>query len=82
MDRTGVVSAESDDLVKRIVDRVREVHAGQGPDVCAEAVGELLFDLANLARGLGIDAESALREANTRFETRFRAMERDEADRI
>lgn len=82
VDRTGIVSVESDDLVKRIVDRVSEVDAAQGYDVCAEAVGELIFDIVNLARGLGIDAESALREANTRFETRFRALERDGVGRI
>ena len=33
------------------------------------------FDLTNLSRSLGVDAESALREANTRFEQWFRAAE-------
>ncbi len=41
----------------------------------AEALGELLFDLAALARERGLDAESALRQANARFGARVRLLE-------
>lgn len=41
----------------------------------AEALGELLFDLAALARERGLDAESALRGANARFGARVRRLE-------
>lgn len=38
-------------------------------------LGDLLFDLAALAQEWKLDAESALREANNRFEQRFREWE-------
>lgn len=41
----------------------------------AEALGELLFDLAALAREQGLDAEGALRAANARFRARVRTVE-------
>jgi ATP diphosphatase len=40
-----------------------------------EEIGDLLFAAANLARKLDVDAEAALRAANTKFERRFLAME-------
>lgn len=47
-----------------------------GHDEAIEAeLGDVLFAICNLARFLGIDSESALREASARFARRFAEME-------
>jgi ATP diphosphatase len=46
-----------------------------------EEVGDLLFVMANLARHLGIDPESALRGANAKFTRRFNVIEDELAAR-
>jgi MazG family protein len=48
--------------------------AGSSPEV-VEEMGDLLFALANWSRHLRLDAEEALRAANSKFERRFRDME-------
>ncbi len=44
-------------------------------DQVAEELGDLLFACVNFARHAGIESEAALRDANAKFETRFRAIE-------
>jgi nucleoside triphosphate diphosphatase len=70
------------DVVGKIqeeVDELREVVLSGQPvdtDRAEEEMGDLLFSIANLARQLGIEPETALRKANDKFTGRFTAMER------
>jgi len=47
---------------------------GDGEKV-KEEVGDMLFAAVNIARFLEVDPETALRKANSKFETRFRRLE-------
>ncbi len=51
------------------------------PEAMAEELGDLLLTLTSLSRPLGIDPEAALVGATRKFETRFRGVEADAADR-
>jgi nucleoside triphosphate diphosphatase len=57
------------------VAEVRDALASGDVDHTREEIGDVLFVMANLARKCGIDPEAALRQANTKFERRFHAME-------
>jgi nucleoside triphosphate diphosphatase len=52
-----------------------EIDTEGGEARLTDELGDLLFVCVNLARKLNIDAETALRGANFKFETRFRHME-------
>jgi len=57
------------------LEELEQARQAQPPGALADELGDLLFSLVNLARFLGVDAESALRQACRKFETRFRAAE-------
>ena len=66
------------DVVLKIEEEVRELReavANGDRRHAGEEMGDLLFSIANLARKLGIEPESALREANEKFTRRFQALE-------
>lgn len=62
-------------VVAKVEEELEEVRMASSPEHQAEEIGDLLFAVVNLARHLKVDAEVALRAANAKFESRFRAME-------
>jgi MazG family protein len=69
------------DTVDEEMRELREAVDSADPAHIEEELGDLLFTVANLARKLRIDPESALRAANAKFTRRFRAVERRLAER-
>jgi MazG family protein len=73
--------ARTRDVMDKIQEEVDELREVVGPDGAVEReraeeeMGDLLFAIANLARKLGIEPETALRKANDKFTRRFTSME-------
>jgi ATP diphosphatase len=63
------------DKVREELDEVRDAAEAGDTQKVHEELGDLLFAAANLARKLGVEAESALRDANVKFDRRFRYVE-------
>ena len=59
----------------KIDEELAELEAETDHDRKLDELGDLLFAVVNLARHLNVEAEAALREANRKFEQRFRAIE-------
>ena len=61
----------------KIDEELAELEAETEHPRMLEELGDLLFAVVNLARHLNIEPEAALREANRKFEQRFRAIEQE-----
>ena len=59
----------------KIDEELAELEAETDHPRMLEEMGDLLFAVVNLSRHLNIEPETALREANRKFEARFRAIE-------
>jgi ATP diphosphatase len=84
--RVGFDWPEAAQVRAKVVEELHEVDValageagaeapGPGRATLADELGDLLFSIANWSRHLGIDAEQALRAANSKFEQRFARME-------
>ena len=64
-----------DGVIEKLTEEINELKRADSQERKAQEFGDLLFTLANIARRLGIDLETTLREANQRFYCRFSYME-------
>lgn len=56
-------------------EEIAELQAAQTPEHIMEEIGDLLFSVVNLARHYEVEPEEALRQANRKFERRFKGVE-------
>jgi len=73
--KVGFDWEDVDGVIDKLAEEVSEFKQAQSDEERAEEFGDLLFTLANIARRLGINLESTLREANRKFYRRFSCME-------
>ena len=62
-------------IAEEIAELEAELDADAAPTALEEEMGDLLFAVANLARKLEVEPETALRRATAKFERRFRRVE-------
>ena len=70
------LASELFEKLEEIAELKAELEPAKATPAAAAELGDILFTAVNLARHLKIDPESALRETNARFRSRFQAMER------
>src|SRR4051812_6876589 len=75
--RTGFDWPDPSGPRAKIDEELAELDAESDHQRMLEELGDLLFAVVNLARHLNIEPETALREANRKFEARFRAIEKE-----
>jgi ATP diphosphatase len=73
--RTGFDWPDKSGPRAKIDEELAELDAESDHPRMLEELGDLLFAVVNLARHVNIEPEAALREANRKFEQRFRAIE-------
>ena len=63
-------------VMDKLQEEIGELQAAESSTAREEELGDLMFTCINLARHLGVDAETALRRSSSKFESRFNEMER------
>ena len=69
-----------DGVIDKVAEEIRELQSVENEAERADELGDVLFSIANLARWLKIDPETALRAATAKFSRRFREIERQARD--
>jgi ATP diphosphatase len=73
--RIGFDWPDADGPRAKIDEELGEIERAADDEERAAEIGDLLFSVVNYARHLGVNPETALREATARFEKRFRKVE-------
>jgi nucleoside triphosphate diphosphatase len=73
--RTGFDWPDTQGARAKVVEEIAEIDAATTEAERIDEFGDLLFAVVNWARKSGVDPEAALRQANGKFERRFRAIE-------
>jgi ATP diphosphatase len=73
--RVGFDWPDSEGPKAKIDEEMGEIERAESDEERAAELGDLLFAVVNYARHLGVNPETALREATARFESRFRKVE-------
>ncbi len=73
--RVGFDWPDVDGVVDKVQEELAELTAATTVEEREAELGDLLFTVVNWARHLGIEPETALRQANRRFAQRFRTLE-------
>lgn len=73
--RVGFDWPEITPVRAKIMEELEEVDTAPDADSRAKELGDLLFAVVNYVRWFKVDAESALRETNQKFRTRFKYIE-------
>jgi ATP diphosphatase len=82
--RVGFDWRTSSEVLAKLEEEILELKlaiAGKSADSIEDEMGDVFFSCVNLARHLGLDAETSLRRASRKFETRFQLMESLSAER-
>jgi len=75
--KTGFEWPHTDDVLDKLVEELQELKDAEAQEHKLEEFGDILFVMVNYGRMLGLNAEEALRQCNTKFEKRFKGMEDD-----
>jgi nucleoside triphosphate diphosphatase len=73
--RTGFDWPDTQGARAKVIEEIQEIDEAKTEAERIDEFGDLLFAVVNWARKSGVDPEAALRQANGKFERRFRAIE-------
>jgi tetrapyrrole methylase family protein/MazG family protein len=73
--RVGFEWENIEGVIDKMAEEIKEIKDAASLEEKEREYGDLLFTLVNVARWEGVDAESALRQANRKFYQRFSHME-------